>query len=167
MRKPKIYLRLSALALAAALVALDQWCKGLAEKSLRPDGEMILIPRVLGLLYTENTGISFSLFEESKAAMTVITIVTGIVLLGVLRALLWGKFPGGMGCWSAALILAGGLGNWIDRVAQGYVIDYFEFLFVRFAIFNLADVYITCGVIWLAALMLYGEVRGRKTAVTP
>ena len=55
------------------------------------------------------------------------------------------------------LIFAGGIGNLIDRVYQGYVIDYFEFLFIDFAIFNVADVYVCVGVGLYAMYVLYTE----------
>jgi len=148
----------------AALVAADQLAKAWAQSSLRFEPGRILVPGVLGLQYAENTGISFSMLGDFQAAMLVVTILTGALMLVGIIFLLRGKFVG-MQLWSASLVLAGGLGNFIDRALQGYVIDYFEFLFMRFAVFNLADVFITCGVVWLAATVLWGESARKKAAV--
>jgi len=166
MHKPKPWQRFTALAIITGLVAADQLVKLWAQANLRFEAARALVPGVLGLQYAENTGISFSMLGDSQAAMRVVTILTGLLMLAGLVLLLWGKF-GGMQLWSAALILAGGLGNLIDRLRQGFVVDYFEFLFVRFAIFNLADVFITCGVIWLAVIVLWGERWRSKAAVLP
>ena len=165
-RKPKLWQRLAALTVIAGLVALDQVIKRWAEEALAPGGARDIVPRVLGLHYSENTGISFSMFGDSAIAMRVVACLTGLVMLGGLAALLTGKIDRGAALWSVSLILAGGIGNLIDRVAQGYVVDYLEFLFVRFAVFNFADVCITCGVVWLAGRIMMGESRKRK-AVAP
>ena len=161
-----LWQRAAALAGAVGLVAADHMFKRLAGAKLTPGELTQLIPRVLGLRYVENPGISFSLFGDSETAMRVVTILTGLAMLAGGIFLLLGKLRGAQ-AWSVSLILAGGVGNWVDRVARGCVPDYFEFLFVHFAVFNFADICITCGVVWLAALLLREEARRRKTAVAP
>ena len=167
--KPPLWLRLTALAVAAALVGVDHLIKRWAVNTLAPGGAahggaVTAIPGVLGLQYTENTGISFSMFGDSRAAMYVVTAITGAVMLAGVIALLAGRLAAIAPLWSGTLILAGGVGNLIDRVAQGYVVDCFEFLFVRFAVFNFADICISAGVVWLAGWVLFGEVRRKKAA---
>jgi len=167
MPKPKLWARLLSLAAAAALVAVDQWLKArltwaLAGPAGRP---RVLIRGVVALLYTENTGISFSLFGSSAAAMRVVSLLTALVMLAGILALILGKIGGAAPLCAAALILAGGLGNLIDRLSRGFVVDYIELLFVRFAIFNFADICITCGVALMVSWLLWGEVRKHKTAV--
>jgi len=170
MPKPKIRARLITLAAAAALIVVDQLIKRWMDWALAisPGGpSRTLLPGVIGLHYMENTGISFSLFGESEIAMGVISIITALVMLAGIVALLLGKIGGAAPLCSAALILAGGLGNLIDRLYHGFVVDYIELLFINFAIFNFADICITCGVILMMGWVIWGETRKRKTAVRP
>ena len=162
MPKPKMGIRLITLGGAAALLAADQ-CIKLWMTELLADGGRVLLPGVLGLHYTQNTGISFSLFGDSEIAMLVISIITGLVMLGGIVWLLLGKIGGALPLAAAALILAGGLGNLVDRLQHGYVVDYIELLFTRFAIFNFADICISCGVILVTAWVLWIEIRQRKS----
>jgi len=155
MRKPKMWARLAALGAAVVLTAATQLVKPLV-----PQGAAVLVPGVLGLQYTQNYGISFSLLGDSAAAMRAVSAITGLAILVGIALLLMGKLRGAY-IPGAALVMAGGAGNLIDRMLHGYVVDYIELLFVRFAIFNLADVLITCGVVWLAVWVLIGEPRGR------
>jgi signal peptidase II len=156
MTKPKLWQRLAAVLAAAALVLADQWCKALAETHLEGKGAKLLIPRVLQLRYTRNTGIAFSFLGDSRTAMTVVSVLTAAVIGAALALLLLGKIRGAVPLACVTLIAAGGLGNLIDRLsAKRYVVDYLEFLFVRFAVFNLADVCITVGVFALAVWILF------------
>jgi len=161
-QKPKLPLRLAAVTAAAALAAADQLAKNAAAQHLPRTGMRTLVPGVLGLRFTVNTGISFSMFGGSQAAMAAVTVLTGIVMLAGIFAILLGKLRGAAWLGGAPLILAGGIGNWLDRAFQGYVVDYFEFLFVRFAVFNLADVFITCGVVWLSFWLIVEDARKKK-----
>jgi signal peptidase II len=167
MRKPRLWQRLAALGLVAALAALDQLAKVWAQGSLQTGSRVVVIPGILGLRLARNSGISFGMLSDSPGAMAAVTVVTGLVMLGGVVLLALGKAENHGQLWSAALVLAGGIGNFIDRVFQGYVVDYFEFLFVRFAIFNLADVFITLGMAWLMAMIFWGESRRRKAEAPP
>jgi len=167
MPKPKIHTRLITLAAAAVLILLDQWLKVRLRWVLAPPTgqSRALVSGLIGLRYTENTGISFSMFGESQAAMRVVSLLTALVMLAGIAALLLGKIGGAAPLCAAALILAGGLGNLVDRLMNGFVVDYIELLFMRFAIFNFADICITCGVFLLTGWILWEEARRRKTAV--
>ena len=164
MPKPKLRARLITLAAAAVLIALDRWLKSRVAIHLEPLAQMEVWPGVVGLRFTRNTGISFSLFGDSRMIMHVISVVTALVMLAGIVALLLGKIGGTVPLSAAALILAGGLGNLIDRLMNGYVVDYIELLFTRFAIFNFADICITCGVALAVAWVIWSEVRQRKKA---
>ena len=163
MPKPKLPARLLTLLAAAALIVADQWLKRWMT-GLLSEGPRALVPGLIGLRYTENTGISFSLFGESGAAMLVISIVTALVMLAGIVWLLLGKIGGAAPLCGAALILAGGVGNLVDRLFHGFVVDYIELLFVRFAIFNFADICITCGVVLVTVWVIWLEYRQRKRA---
>jgi len=159
MPKPKIHTRLITLAAAAALICVDRWIKSLVSTAVTG---RVLIPGVAGLRYTQNTGISFSMFGDSLAAMRVISVITALVMLAGVVWLLLGKIGGAAPLSAAALILAGGVGNLADRLMNGFVVDYIELLFMNFAIFNFADICITCGVALMAGWVLWTEFRRRK-----
>ncbi|MDR1927054.1 MAG: signal peptidase II [Oscillospiraceae bacterium] len=157
MQKTKLWRRFAAFAAALLLMGLDQCFKRLAEVRLKPVGAKPLLPGILQLRYTENTGISFSALGESPAAMTAVIVLTALLMLGGFVLLFSGRLRGVAQYASVVLILAGGLGNLIDRAAQRYVVDYLEFLFVRFAVFNFADCLITAGAVWLAFCVLFSK----------
>ena len=163
MPKPKIPARLLTLIAAAALVTMDQWIKRWMTGFLA-EGTRTLVPGFAGLRYTRNTGISFSLFGNSQAVMLVISAITALVMLAGVVWLLLGKIGGPAPLCGAALILAGGIGNLLDRLLHGFVVDYIELLFTRFAIFNFADICITCGVALVTCWVLWSETRQRKRA---
>ena len=167
MRTPKVYARWLTLCASALLICADQWIKRLVLLRLGPPHlkTSVILRGVLRLRYAENTGISFSMFGDSRAAMAVISVLTALVMLAGIAALLFGKIGGTFPLCGAALILAGGIGNLVDRMLHGFVVDYFELLFVRFAIFNFADVCISCGVVMLAGWVAYQEYRRRKAPV--
>ena len=148
----------------AALIGLDQLLKVLAEQKLYGAGTKVLIPGVLGLAYTRNTGAAFSLFASSTAALTV---VTGVALLGGLIALAVVKKKPLIYDICVPLIIAGGAGNQLDRLTRGYVIDYIRTLFIDFPIFNFADCLITCACFAVIFYLIYEIVRDAKKKKAP
>ena len=162
MRKPTRWQRLVALGVIAALVLFDQLVKLWAQGALQIGRRVIVVPGVLGLRLAYNSGISFGMLSNAPGAMVAVTVITGLAMLAGLVLLAWGKLETHGQLWSVTLVLAGGIGNFIDRVVSGYVVDYFEFLFMHFAIFNIADILITVGMAWLAVVLLWGEARRRK-----
>ncbi len=132
--------------LAAFITAMDQFIKRWAQVVLRPKTTMPLIPGVLELRYTVNDGMAFSLLSGKQKFLIV---VTGVILVGVMARLLMGKMSR-LERLAWTLILGGGVGNWIDRVMNGQVVDYINVLFMRFAVFNFADICVSAGVGFLA-----------------
>ena len=138
--------------IAPAVFAVDRVCKVLAERI--PEGGITLIPGILGLRYTRNTGMAFSLFSGHPWILGVISLVliTGAFLF--LRNKEIPRLP-----FIGLMLMAGGAaGNMTDRFAAGYVPDMFELLFIHFAIFNPADAALTvgCGLL-LIYLMLWKD----------
>ena len=128
--------------LAAALVVLDQLVKFLVRANI-PLGEGVpFIPHILQLTYYQNTGAAFSIFEEHTWILTLISAAASVLLI-VLLAKRTFNHPFAM--VSLALVLAGAVGNFIDRLFLGYVTDMFQTLFMNFPIFNVADICIVCG----------------------
>lgn len=145
------------------LIVIDQVVKFLVRVHI-PLGESIpFLPHVLNLTYVRNTGAAFSLLREHTWLLTLVSAaLVVIVALLVARRFLTGR----LGLLSATLVLAGGVGNLIDRVALGYVTDMFQTVFMNFAIFNVADCCITVGGILLAvyALFFYDKLHGKGAA---
>lgn len=145
--------------LCAGLIGLDQLLKLLAVHYLAPVGTAELIPGVIGLRYTENTGAAFSMFAGRQ---TLLIVITGIVLLFGAYILLFRRPKGTLEYTAVVMIFSGGVGNLIDRIANGYVVDYIELQFVRFAIFNLADCLVTVGFVLLVVAVFYTETKVRR-----
>ena len=135
---------------AGAIVGLDQIVKALVVANFALHETARLIPGVLRLTYVRNTGAAFSSFEGQQWLFVLIFLVfTGLVL--------WEYFKKPMAFtsferWCIAAIYGGGLGNMVDRLRLGYVVDMFEPVFIDFPVFNVADCFITCG---CAALMVH------------
>ena len=103
-------------------------------------GHVTLIPGVLELTNIHNNGAAFSILQHAPHWIFVIftVVFAAIAVFCLRRNIVHGK----VGRWSVVLVLAGAVGNCIDRILSGYVVDMFNFLFMRFAVFNLADIFI-------------------------
>ncbi len=143
----------------AVLTAIDQIIKFFVERDLQPIHELSFIDGFIGWQYVRNTGAAFGSFSNNTVLLSVFT---GIVIVAGLVFLLIGKIKSKFCQVCAVLIISGGLGNLIDRVMLGYVIDYIEVQFVNFAVFNFADILVTCGSFMLIGYMLYDIYRERK-----
>mgnify|MGYP002511378471 CR=1 FL=1 len=129
--------------LATALVVLDQIVKYLVRANIPLGGSVPFIPYLLDLTYVQNTGAAFSMLRSHT---WVLTLISTVVVVAMCALLVKGFFKNRLGLFSAALVLAGGMGNLIDRVVFGFVTDMFKTTFMEFAVFNVADCCITVGV---------------------
>ena len=139
----------------AVITALDVLFKNIALEKLSGKGLVTVIPHFIGLYYCENTGAAFSMFSSSTSALSYVTLaaiaaVTVWLCLPKIRPLAYDII--------VPAIIAGGLGNLIDRFSRGYVIDYIATLFIDFPVFNFADCFITCGCIALLIYTVYDAV---------
>lgn len=144
-------------ALVPIIVILDQISKRFAVTYLEPIGTFPLIKGILHLTYVKNDGAAFSIFSNKQLFLIIATSVVICLILG----LLFKSVQNGSSPWlSLALAMIGGgaIGNLIDRMRLNYVIDYFEFPFINFAIFNVADVFIVMGTALLCYLVLFKNV---------
>lgn len=141
------------LSASAVMVIIDQISKQWARTVLAPRGAMPLIDGVISLRYAENTGAAFSAFSGARFLLIgfslAVCIAVAIYIIMHPEMNMRMQLP-------LSMILAGGVGNLVDRIACGYVVDFFEFQFVRFAIFNVADVFITVGAALLFIVLLCG-----------
>lgn len=147
--------------IAAVLVALDQLVKYLVMTNI-PLGEHVpFIPYILDLTYVTNTGAAFSIFSDHTWALAVVSLIMSLVL----AAALWlNLFRHPLGKLTITLLLAGAVGNLIDRAFRGFVVDMFNVLFMRFAVFNVADICVVVGGIsaGLYYLFLMDKLEGRE-----
>ncbi len=152
---------INSIVFTAILIIIDRVSKILAAKYLAGGGAVVVIPHLLGLRYLENTGMAFSLLSGKTVFLAVVTALALLIMAYFIFIKKAGQ-PFERFCF--ILIFAGGIGNLIDRVFQGYVIDYFEFLFMDFAIFNVADVYVCTGVGLYALYVLITEYIKKEKA---
>ena len=153
---------------AGLLVAVDQVVKYLVRTGIELGGSVPLIPHVMELTYIQNTGAAFSSFSNSTFLLGVVSAVVSLGLIVVLAKKLV-RHP--FGRWPVTLILAGAVGNMIDRFVMGYVTDMFRTLFIEFAVFNVADICVVVGVIAMVLYVLLGwdkyEGKGTKKEDEP
>lgn len=142
-------------AIVAILILIaDQGLKYWVTVNIALDtGHVTLIPGVLELTNIHNNGAAFNMLEHAPHWIFIIfTLVFAAIAVFCLRR---NVVHGKVGRWSVVLVLAGAVGNCIDRILSGYVVDMFNFLFVRFAVFNLADVFIVVAGITLCLHVIF------------
>jgi len=144
---------------ALGIIALDQILKAWVLANFALGEVRPFIPGLLQLRYTQNTGMAFS-FLAGHAWVPLI--LTPLLLIG-LGFCLWKKmFPCKVQQLALAAVMAGGLSNWIDRLIHGFVVDMLDPVFMRFAVFNLADCFITLGGIVFFVAYLLSEHRKKQ-----
>lgn len=136
----------------AACIAADQAVKLYVVSHLALHESAPLLPGVVELLYIQNTGGGFSILAGHT---WLLTILTAALMAGVAALMVKRVFPHPLAMWSMATILGGGLGNLIDRVRLGYVVDMFNFQFMDYPVFNVADILVVCGTVCFAAYYLF------------
>ena len=136
----------------AALVGIDQLIKLWAFNVLQPVGVMPFIPHLIELRFVLNQGMAFSLLSGKQLFLIVATSAALILVAYELFFRSRGKLLQQI---AFILVLGGGIGNLIDRVLNGEVVDYINLLFMNFAVFNFADICVCVGVgLWLLVILL-------------
>lgn len=138
------------LLMVLVLVGLDQWVKVLVSTHFAEGSLHVVIPGVLGLTNLHNNGAAWSILAGQQGFFAILT----IVVLVVLGYLLWRYRQRRWLSIALSLMTAGAIGNFIDRVLQGYVVDMFQLLPINFPVFNVADCCLTIGVLLLIVLVL-------------
>ena len=138
------------LLLAAAVVLSDQLIKIAVVQFLKPVGSVTAIPGLLDLVYVENTGAAFGLFADQRWVFITLTIIFVIVLIAVLFRL---KITSKIYFTAMFLILGGAVGNLIDRIFNGFVVDYLQLSFFP-PVCNLADYCVVIGVVLMAVCVI-------------
>lgn len=142
--------------LSIALVALDQLTKYLVNVKI-PIGESIeVIPRFFHLAHVRNEGAAMGILQGQR---WIFMVFTAIVIVAAIIVMLSGRIKSHWGIVAVSLVLSGGIGNMIDRLFLGEVIDFFSFIFwgYEFYVFNVADIFVCCGVAILAVYILLSK----------
>lgn len=149
-----------AIAVGIALAAVDQLLKFLVVSNFELNQSQVLIPHVLNLTYIRNEGVAFGLFAGIPWVFIVLTaaLLTAIIILMFVKRPVHKLFY-----VSVALIIGGGVGNLIDRILNGYVVDYLSLTFFK-PVCNFADYCITVGVILLAVYLLFFADREKRVS---
>ena len=141
-------------ALFAAVIAVgDQISKYFTVQNIPLYTDVDFIPGIVNLTYVRNTGAAWSMLDGMRWLFVVIFLVFGALLVFEYfkKPMPFTKFER----WCIAAVFGGGLGNVIDRVRLGYVVDMIETQFIDFPVFNVADCFITCGCIALMVSLIF------------
>ena len=138
------------LILTVILVAADQFSKYIALTSLKPVGNITFIKG-----FMENRGAAFGILNGARWLFVIITIAVTVVIIYYIAKKMPKTKEYKFLPLSLMLILAGAWGNAIDRLIRGYVVDYFEFTFFSWPVFNVADIYVVVGTVLLAVLLVF------------
>lgn len=135
-------------AIIVASVVADQLTKLWMVNWIGPGAERGFVEVIDGFFsftYHENTGIAFSIGADNDVARVIFMTVSTVAILGLAAYLFFGKVTSKWCCVSIALIVGGGIGNMIDRVRLGYVVDFLDFYGIWNAVFNVADCFVCVG----------------------
>lgn len=138
--------------LSIILVGLDQLVKWWVRGNIPLGTSLPFLPYLLDLTYTQNTGAAFSSFSGMTWLLTLVSLGASVVVAVLLAK---SYFPGFWGKLSLSLILAGAVGNLIDRAFLGFVTDMFETTFMDFAVFNVADICVVVGGFLMVLYVLF------------
>ncbi len=141
----------------AALAGLDQLIKFLVLTNIKPQNAVPVIDGIIRFRYVENTGAAFSMLSDNT---WILSIVTGVLIIGIIVYLILGKSSSKLETVSLVMIAAGGIGNLIDRIFRGFVVDFIEYLFMEWGVFNFADILVTVGAVLLVISVLF--VKGER-----
>ena len=138
--------------LLAACIAGDQLLKYWVVQNLDVGQSAAFLPGLVRLTRLHNTGAAWGSFSGKTALLAAVTVVLLLVVAWlVLKRIV--RHP--LGLCAAMLVLGGGIGNMIDRIFRGYVVDMFDLEFMDYPIFNLADIFVVAGVILGAVYYLW------------
>ena len=139
---------------AVLLVAVDQITKYIALTQLKPIGSVTFIDGFMDFTFVENRGAAFGIFSGKTWLLLDISIIICAVLVWAMTKMPKTKEYRKLRV-TFVLILSGAVGNIIDRALRGYVVDFFEFTFIKWPVFNMADIYVVVGTIVMAVIIMF------------
>lgn len=150
----KIKITIISIVLAAILIVFDQFTKWLAITRLKGQEAFVLIEGVFELDYLENRGVAFGMFQNQRWPILIFGVFFMIAIIFIIYRLPEGKKYNILQILLVCIV-AGGIGNMIDRFFLGYVVDFFSFVLINYPIFNVADCYVVCATIGLFIMFLF------------
>ena len=143
-----------------AMIALDQLVKYWTITVVKPVITIPVIQNVFHFTYVENRGAAFSILQGRKLFFV---LITAVVLLMILYAFQKGLIVRATGKWALLMVTGGAIGNLIDRILRGFVVDVFDFCLIHFPVFNVADIFVVCGGFLFAFYILFQHPSSEKT----
>lgn len=142
-------------------IVIDQITKQLAVKFLSPIDTKPIIEGVLHLTYVENDGAAFGMLDDKRILFM---LPSTVMIIGMSLYLYLGYAENRIYAYSVAAIISGGIGNMIDRIALGYVVDFIDFRLINFAVFNGADTFVCVGAGFLMLALILDFIKELKAA---
>ncbi len=136
------------------LVGIDQFTKLLVINTIKDVDTVPLIKDVFHLTYWENRGAAFGILQNQRAFFIILTVA---VVLGVCLFMIIKKPKSLVLNVSLTLLIGGAIGNFLDRLIKGYVVDFLDFRLIDFPIFNAADCFVVVGAVMLAIYLIFLE----------
>jgi len=134
------------------IIVADRVSKYLAVTYLKSIDSITILDGIFSLTYVENRGAAFGILQNQRWLFIVLTILICMVMI---YCLTFNKIENLILRISLSMILSGAIGNLIDRIKQGYVVDMFHFTFIDFPVFNVADSFIVIGTILLGYYIIF------------
>ena len=153
-----MYLLLWAL-VSALIVLLDFVTKRIVSGSMKLYESIPVIKNVFNITYVKNTGASFGMMSGARWFFVAVTL---ILICAVIFYTVKNKIHDKLFLLSASFVIGGGIGNLIDRIATGAVVDFFDFCLIDFAIFNVADCFVVVGVILIVLYYILDDIKKHK-----
>ena len=154
MKKNRLKHYIIAIITVIVSVVFDQWTKHLAVLHLKDQNPFIILDGIFQLRYLENRGAAFGLLQNQRLFFYISTLIITIMVIWLYaRVPMTKKYLPLRIC--SVFVLAGGIGNMIDRVRLNYVVDFFYFEIIDFPIFNVADIYVTVSMFVLCFLIFF------------
>ena len=142
------------LILIIALIVIDQITKLLTLNYLLPVNSVEIIKNILSFTYVENRGAAFGIMQNSRIIFLIFTVILiGAIIIYTIKT----KPQNKLYLVSTSLIIAGGMGNFIDRLFRGYVVDMIEVTFIEYPVFNFADICVVIGAILFCIYMFFDK----------
>jgi len=137
------------------IIALDQISKYWVINNIGPTDSITVIPEVIDFVYVKNTGAAFSFLADKTYGIIFLSCISVAFCIGVVWFMIKKKPQNKLLTISLALMLSGAFGNVIDRISRGYVVDFIETTFIKFPVFNVADIAITLGAALVIIFVLF------------
>lgn len=134
------------------MIVLDQMVKYWTVSALKPIGSIPILENIFHLTYIENRGAAFSILQGQKMFFVAVTIFVLILIFIAFRQNWIVHFTGK---WALLMVAGGAIGNVIDRIFRGFVVDMFDFCLINYPVFNVADIFVVCGGILLIYYVMF------------